>query len=194
MVPQMAPFVLPANRCERCLMLSSSQQRRGVYCGASPKVPRVAQTVARKVLVQPDSDFANTPNRRYIFPTGDPFPLGPLFYRKTISKQVCALSCVMVEALCGQIVLLCCTHTVFLSTTNRIDRILQSCRTFFLGSMRLCASYVVFHKCHSHLSPAEIQFCAPFPALCSPASITDPKVQINTSELCTAHQGGDVVL
>lgn len=75
------------NRCDRFSMQTSPPRRRGVHCKASPKAPRVAQTVARKVQVQPQSDFANTPNRRYFLPVGDPFPLGPLLYRKTISKQ-----------------------------------------------------------------------------------------------------------
>ena len=91
-VAKMPPFAIPASRSEACYTQMSSQQRRGVHCGASPKAPRVNQTVARKVQVKPESDFANTRNRRYLFPTGDPFPLGPLFYRKTISKQVCGSS------------------------------------------------------------------------------------------------------
>lgn len=84
----MAPVAMRANTCEGCLMGKATARRRGVHCGAAPRAPRVAQTVARKVQVKPEQDFANTPNRRYLFPTGDIFPLGPLLYRKTISKQV----------------------------------------------------------------------------------------------------------
>lgn len=73
-------------------------QRRRVRCQAKTRNPlasRVAQTVARKVQVTPETDFADTPSRKYFFATGDPFPLGPLLYRKTVCKQVCSLRAVV---------------------------------------------------------------------------------------------------
>ena len=64
---------------------------RGKSCvclALKDKVPTAQQTVARRVQVSQQEDFANTPARRYVFFTGFPFPLGPLLYRKTVCREV----------------------------------------------------------------------------------------------------------
>jgi hypothetical protein len=120
----MAPVGMRSKGFEGHLSRLTAPLRRHVHCEASPKAPRVSQTVARKVQVTPETDFANTPNRRYVLPTGDPFPLGPLFYRKTTSKQVRVLStgALVHAAVCGQIVSFsACTARFFSSTYTHHD-------------------------------------------------------------------------
>ena len=62
---------------------------RGQPCNAlRDKITTVSRTVARRPKVDNQEDFANTPDRRYVFFTGFPFPIGPLLYRKTSCKEV----------------------------------------------------------------------------------------------------------